>query len=120
MTLIKAYNDPAIDPIPVATDNVSFNSITETSALRYKENIETLENNPILSLRPVTFDWKTTGERDYGLIAEEVNEHLPELVKKDENGEVVGIKYSKLTSLLIKVVQDQQKQIDELKEMLGE
>ena len=95
-------------------DDVSFNSITETSALKYKENIQDLENNPILNLRPVTFDWKTTGEKDYGLIAEEVNEHLPELVKKSEEGEVEGIKYTKLTSLLIKTVQDQAKQIEQL------
>jgi len=97
------------------TDDVSFTSITETSALKYKENVESLDSGKILySLRPVTFDWKSTGEKDYGLIAEEVNEHLPELVKKDENGEVEGIKYSKLTSLLIKVVQDQQSKINSL------
>jgi hypothetical protein len=97
------------------SDNVSFNSITETSALKYKENIESLDSaDAIFNLRPVTFDWKDTGEKDYGLIAEEVNEHLPELVKKDKLGEVEGIKYSKLTSLLIKVVQDQQSQINKL------
>ena len=100
-------------------DNVSFNSITETSAERYKENIQTLEVNPILNLRPVTFDWKETGEKDYGLIAEEVNEHLPELVKKNEEGVVEGIKYTKLTSLLIKTVQDQQEQIELLKTELN-
>ncbi len=98
------------------SDDVSFNSITETSALKYKENVKTLDSGDIIhNLRPVTFDWKESGERDYGLIAEEVNEHLPELVKKDEKGEVEGIKYSKLTSLLIKVVQDQQNQIEKLK-----
>ena len=98
------------------SDAVSFNSITETSALRYKENIETLDSGDIIhNLRPVTFDWKETGEKDYGLIAEEVNEHLPELVKKSEEGEVEGIKYTKLTSLLIKAVQDQAKQIEDLK-----
>jgi hypothetical protein len=48
-----------------------------------------------------------------GLIAEEVNEHLPEIVKKSEEGEVEGIKYTKLTSLLIKAVQDQAKQIED-------
>jgi hypothetical protein len=48
------------------------------------------------------------------LIAEEVNVHLPELVKKNEEGEVEGIKYSKLTSLLIDVVQKQQSQIESL------
>jgi pyruvate-formate lyase-activating enzyme len=102
------------------SDNVSFTSITETSAERYKENIETLDSGDIIyNLRPVTFDWKTTGERDYGLIAEEVNEHLPELVKKSEEGEVEGIKYTKLTSLLIKAVQDQQSTIEELTKRIG-
>jgi hypothetical protein len=96
------------------SDNVSFLSITETSAERYKENIQTLESNPILNLRPVTFDWKETGASDIGLIAEEVNVHLPELVKKNEEGEVEGIKYSKLTSLLIDIVQKQQSQIESL------
>jgi hypothetical protein len=101
------------------SDDVSFNSITETSALRYKENVETLDSGDIIyNLRPVTFDWKESGERDYGLIAEEVNEYLPELVKKSEEGEVEGIKYTKLTSLLIKTVQDQAKQIEELKKQI--
>ena len=95
-------------------DNVSFNSVTETSAERFKENIQTLESNPILNLRPVTFNWKETGAHDIGLIAEEVNLHLPELVKKNEEGEVEGIKYSKLTSLLIDVVKKQQSKIDSL------
>jgi len=101
------------------SDDVSFNSITETSALKYKENIETLDSGDIIhNLRPVTFDWKESGERDYGLIAEEVNEYLPELVKKSEEGEVEGIKYTKLTSLLIKVVQDQSKQIKSLQNQI--
>lgn len=101
------------------SDDVSFNSITETSALRYKENIETLDSGDLIhNLRPVTFDWKETGEKDYGLIAEEVNEHLPELVKKSEEGEVEGIKYTKLTSLLIKTVQDQAKQIEDLQKQI--
>ena len=95
-------------------DGVSFASITETSAERYKENIQTLEFNPILNLRPVTFNWKETGDSDFGLIAEEVNVHLPELVKKNKEGVVEGIKYSKLTSLLIDVIQKQQTQIESL------
>jgi len=99
------------------SDDVSFTSITETSALKYKENIETLDSGDIIhNLRPVTFDWKESGERDYGLIAEEVNKYLPELVKKNNiTGEVEGIKYTKLTALLIKTVQDQAKQIKDLK-----
>jgi putative ubiquitin-RnfH superfamily antitoxin RatB of RatAB toxin-antitoxin module len=42
------------------SDAVSFTSITETSALKYKENIETLDSGDLIyNLRPVTFDWKS-------------------------------------------------------------
>ena len=94
-------------------------SITETSALRYKENVTDLDSVANLyKLRPVKFNWKDSGNIDIGLIAEEVNKHVPELVHLDEEGEAEGIKYSKLTSLLIKAVQDQQKQIIDLKSRL--
>ena len=94
-------------------------SITETSALRYKENVSNLDSIASLyKLRPVTFDWKDTGIKDIGLIAEEVEKHIPELVHIDENGGADGIKYSKLTSLLIKAVQDQQTEIIDLKSRL--
>ena len=94
-------------------------SITETSALRYKENVSSLSSiDSLYKLRPVTFDWKDTGIKDIGLIAEEVEKHIPELVHIDENGGADGIKYSKLTSLLIKAVQDQQSEIIDLKSRL--
>ena len=98
---------------------LSATSITETSALKYKENINEITSSDIIyNLRPVTFDWKKDGSPDVGLIAEEVGDHMTELVSKDKEGNVEGVKYSKLTSLLIKAVQDQQKQIDELKSLL--
>ena len=94
---------------------LSATSITETSALKYKENINEITSSDIIyNLRPVTFDWKKDGSHDVGLIAEEVREHMSELVSIDEEGNVEGVKYSKLTSLLIKTVQDQQHQIDNL------
>ena len=94
-------------------------SITETSALRYKENVTDLGSvDSLYKLRPVKFNWKDSGNDDIGLIAEEVNKHVPELVHLDEEGGAEGIKYSKLTSLLIKAVQDQQEEIKDLKSRL--
>ena len=79
-------------------------SITETSALRYKENVTDLDSvSSLYKLRPVKFNWKDSGNDDIGLIAEEVNKHVPELVHLDGEGGAEGIKYSKLTSLLIKL-----------------
>ena len=103
----------------VVTGALFATSITETSALRYKENVTDLDSvSSLYKLRPVKFNWKDSGNDDIGLIAEEVNKHVPELVHLDGEGGAEGIKYSKLTSLLIKAVQDQQKEIKDLKSRL--
>jgi hypothetical protein len=102
-------------------------SVVETSALRYKQNIQDLEStDDIYKLRPVTFDWKSTLKNDIGFIAEEINNIIPELAEINANGEVEGVKYSKLTVLLTKALQeqdqrlkDQQLQINELKQEIN-
>ena len=89
-------------------------SLVETSALRYKENVQDLgDASKVLQLRPVTFDWKKDQKHDIGLIAEEVKELYPELVES-KDGEITGIKYTKLTALLIKTVQDLNTRIESL------
>ena len=81
--------------------------ITETSALIHKENVQTLGDvASIFDLRPVSFNWKEDNREDIGLIAGEVQEHYPQLVKNDHKGNALGINYSKLTAILIKAVQD--------------
>ncbi len=91
-------------------------TLTETSARRFKENIKTLDNqiSNISKLNPVSFDWKKDSKSDIGFIAEEVKEVYPNLVS-EEDGEIKGVQYTKLTAVLVKALQDQQKQIDELK-----
>ena len=90
-------------------------TITETSARKYKENISTLDTqlSNILQLNPVEYDWINGGKHDIGLIAEEVNEIYPDLVQK-ENEEITGIQYSRLTSVLIKAVQELAARVEEL------
>ena len=97
------------------TGSLNATSITETSALRFKENINEITSSDIVyNLRPGTFDWKKDGSHDIGLIAEEVGNHMTELVSNDQEGNIEGVKYTKLTSLLIKAVQAQQQTINEL------
>lgn len=120
--------DPANDDIDDTTtvhvangdalfDNkVTANSFVETSTLRLKENVHRLESQmeKIMQLQPVSFDWKSTGERSIGLLAEEVQEIYPELVST-EGGEVQGINYTKLTSVLIDAVKDMKSELDSVK-----
>jgi hypothetical protein len=91
--------------------------LTESSSIRYKTNIETVKYglDKILQLRGVTYDKKDTGIKELGLIAEEVNEILPDVVIKNEEGEPDSVSYGRLTAVLIEAVKDLQAQINELK-----
>jgi hypothetical protein len=90
-------------------------TINETSARKYKENIVSLEDSlsKTLQLNPVEYDWIKDGKHDIGLIAEEVNEILPDLVHK-EDGEIQGIHYSRLTAILIGAVKELTARVEEL------
>jgi len=94
--------------------------LKKSSSIRYKQNIRRLDSTPdqILQLNPVRFDWKTTGETDIGLIAEEVEKAVPDLVIYDQEGKPDAVKYDKMTVYLLQVVKAQQEQIDVLKAKL--
>jgi hypothetical protein len=91
-----------------ATD---FNS---TSDINLKENVNTVENalETISSLRGVSFDWKETGRGSYGVIAQELEEVLPDLVK---SGEVKSVNYNGIIGVLIEAVKELSAEVEELK-----
>ena len=94
-------------------------TLTESSSIRYKENVKTIIA-PILpklnEIRPVTYNKKDNPNNiEYGIIAEELNDLFPELVNKNDNGEVESVNYSRLTVLLIKAVKELKQEIEILK-----
>ena len=94
---------------------ITATALTETSALRFKENIqEDIDSSIIDKLRPVSYDWKESKEKDYGFIAEEVNELDSTLTTENEDGEMLGIKYTKLIPFLVKKIQEQEERIKQL------
>jgi hypothetical protein len=102
-------------------------STTIASDKRLKENIKDLNYGlkDVLDIRPVSFDWidKRDGQHDIGVIAQEIEKIIPEVVVEVDtlNNEDTHktVDYAKLTSVLIKAVQEQQQQINELKEKLN-
>jgi len=98
-----------------------------TSDLRFKENILPLNNSldKILNIQPVSFDWNKDNfpdmnfeeNRQIGLVAQEVEQQIPELVRTDANG-YKSIAYDKLAVVTIEAVKEQQKEIEQLKEAL--
>lgn len=108
--------------------NGSTIAIVPASDINAKKNISPLENSldKVLRLNGVSFDWNekvvpilaSTQQRQIGLIAQQVEEVVPEVVTTTtvENNELKSINYEVLTSLLIEAVKEQQKQINQLKE----
>ena len=89
----------------------------ETSSLALKQNVEPIQDalSAVTQLKGVTYDRRDTQEHEAGLIAEWVDQVLPDLVTRDQNGGAIGIKYTKLTAYLIKAVKALKTEINELR-----
>ena len=81
---------------------------------RSKENIHTVQNalDVVDNLRGVSFDWKESGRSSYGVIAQELQKVLPELVHGD-NPKTVN--YNGIIGVLIEAIKELKKEVEELK-----
>jgi len=115
--------------ITASADVIAFGSASD---VRLKNSIENLESglNIINQLRPVKFKWnddipnKYCNKIDYGFIAQEVEYIIPEITDIVNLGIIYDpikiIHYEKITTFLVKAIQEQQQQINELRKMLQE
>ena len=93
-----------------------------SSDIRLKENIINISDplEKLSYINGVEFDWipkegiHSNEGHDVGVIAQEIEKILPELVTTRENG-YKAVRYEKIVALLIEAVKEQQSQIDELK-----
>jgi Chaperone of endosialidase len=110
--------------IPVVIDSAGQLG-TASSSARFKKEIKPMDkvSEAILGLKPVTFQYKTdnTSTPQFGLIAEEVEKVNPDLVVRDQNGEIYTVRYDAVNAMLLneflkarRQIDAQQKQIDAL------
>jgi ABC-type Fe3+-hydroxamate transport system substrate-binding protein len=124
-SVVDAFQDVALGGTPTATNMTITSSLTAdgsiTSATYFyssdaalKEDIQTIENplEKVQALRGVSYKWKDTGRKDIGLVADEVQEVLPELVVENEHKQM---DYGHMIGLLVEAIKEQQKEIEELK-----
>ena len=98
-------------------DVIAFASSDE----RLKDNIKTIKNpiEKVEQLRGVEYQWNglqntyPSGSLDSGIIAQDVQKVLPQIVKEKNDG-YLGVRQERLVGLLIEAIKDQQKQIDDL------
>jgi len=93
---------------------------TSGASRRYKTDIGRLDADPhdVLELNPVQFKWKATGHEDIGLIAEEVDQVLKDLVIYDGEGRPEAVKYDRVPLYLLHIIREQQDRIATLETRL--
>lgn len=92
-----------------------------SSDKRLKDNIIRIENplEKVSKIGGYTFDWndkqQTYTGKDVGVIAQEIQEVLPELVTERDNG-YLAVKYEKIVPLLIESIKELKQEIDDIKQ----
>ncbi len=101
---IRGVTTSIADAIPVMIDS-SGQLGTASSSRRFKNQIKPMDqaSEAIHALKPVTFHYKSdsSGTPQFGLIAEEVVEVNPDLVVRDEKGEIYTVRYDAVNAMLL-------------------
>jgi len=107
----------------ITTSGLLTTMVACSSDLRYKKDVSTLSNSldKITSLTGVNYYWDKdnfpdkgfTSDKQIGLIAQDVEDILPELVNTDEQG-YKSVDYVSLTAVLVEAIKEQQLTIDAL------
>ena len=106
--------------LDVENDVIAF-STAVSSDERLKKNIKRIESplDTVMKLEGVTFDWKKDDRNSMGLIAQEVEKHLPYLVteSKSLNSDEMSKKlnYNGLIGLLLESIKELKSELDDLK-----
>ena len=130
---ITSYTNPADNRVITSVSSTTINAesnltfdgstltvtgtITETSSEKVKENVENIINalDTIKKLRGVQYNKIGNNNKEIGVIAEEVEEILPQIVTRDEEGNPKSVSYGRLTALLIEAVKELDNKINKLK-----
>lgn len=124
----SSFTSPNQYEIVVQGDGVISGSWSTGSDARIKENIMPINNSDaarLLSTNTYKYTLKKElqsvgdkGREHYGVLAQELKENIPNLVHGSQDG-MMAVNYTEMIPLLLEIVKDQQKKIDELYTLVG-
>ena len=102
--------------------NASNQISTCSSSLRYKKDLQPFTGGlaVVARLNPITFRWKADNTLDLGFGAEDVAKVEPLLTIRNEKGEIEGVKYDRISAVLVNAVKEQQSEITSLRTQVSE
>jgi hypothetical protein len=114
---IRGATTANANAIPVLIDSAGQIG-TLSSSRRFKKDIKPMNetSEAILALKPVTFHYKNDniGTPQFGLIAEEVAEANPDLVMRDDHGEIYTVRYEAVNAMLLNEFLKEHRKVQEL------
>ena len=122
--IMTHVSESAINDAVVSTDKLKFDAFTgqlsatnfnSTSDAKKKTNVKTIEGalDLVMSMRGVEFNWIDTGLHGIGVIAQEVESVIPQIVSTDTNGDK-SVAYGNIIGILIEAIKQQQLMINQL------
>jgi hypothetical protein len=104
----------------ITVTTVNAGTVNTTSDERAKDDITPITGalDKVQQLGGYSFTLKATDEKSSGVIAQEVQKVMPELVQEGAEG-LLSVQYGNMVGLLIEAIKEQQAQIDELKQKLN-
>ncbi len=119
---IRGVTTVNANAVPVVIDSAGqLGSIS--SSRRFKNEIKPMDkaSDAILALKPVTFHYKSdsTGTPQFGLIAEEVAKVNPDLVVRDDKGEIYTVRYDAVNAMLLNEFLKEHQKVQRLEAALG-
>src|SRR6266536_3141075 len=114
---IRGVTTGQMNAVPVVID--SFGQLgTVSSSRRFKKEIKAMDkaSEDILSLKPVTFQFRSdaSGTPQFGLIAEEVAAVNPDLIARDEKGEIYTVRYDAVNAMSLNEFLKEHRKVEEL------
>jgi hypothetical protein len=114
---IRGRTTGVANALPVVIDS-NWQLGTASSSRRFKKEIKPMNqtSESILGLKPVTFHYKSdaTNTPQFGLIAEEVEKVNPDLVVRDENGEIYTVRYDAVNAMLLNEFLKEHSKVEQL------
>ncbi len=102
-----------------STGSLTVTEVNTFSDLTLKTNVEPLANSIeiIRQLNPVKFNWKTNNKIGYGVIAQEIEKIIPDIVQ--ESGNIKSVSYMQIIAFLIDSIKQQDLDIQLLKSKIN-
>ena len=112
----KKVNNQSLGGNITAAGAIKGESVRATSDGRLKMGVTPIEGaaEVLAKLKPVGFQWKSSGKASFGFIAQDVQTVLPELVHGSEK-QFYSLEYNGFIPFLVAEIQALRKEVEELK-----